>query len=278
MNIPWKLKSFAFKIIDLFNIPGLLYFLQKYVTGRSRIGKLSINPIWESHKNYLKKYNATGKVFEFGAGKNLAQNLFISDLVQEQLVVDLYPMIDLSLVENSRKKLSKIVSLKSNQKIVKNEDLEKHGIYYKAPYDATKTDLDEKIFDACISTNTLEHIPKPSIDKIFTQLHHILKDGGIVSARIDYSDHYAHTDKNISLLNYLKYNEIEWEKYNHKSHYQNRLRHYEYIEIFKNSKFLVLEEELFFYEKNIPIELEFLFKDNVKTWKATSAHIVLKKA
>ena len=59
MNIPWKLKSFAFKIIDLFNIPGLLYFLQKYVTGRSRIGKLSINPIWESHKNYLKQNSIT---------------------------------------------------------------------------------------------------------------------------------------------------------------------------------------------------------------------------
>ena len=28
---------------------------------------------------------------------------------------------------------------------------------------------------------------------------------------IDYSDHYAHTDKNISLLNYLKYDSKRWE-------------------------------------------------------------------
>ena len=51
----------------------------------------------------------------------------------------------------------------------------------------------------------LEHIPKDSIKKIFIELRRILKKDGVVCATIDYTDHYAHTDKNIGLLNFLSY-------------------------------------------------------------------------
>ena len=32
MNIPWRLKSTIFGLIDFLNAPNVLYFLQKYVT------------------------------------------------------------------------------------------------------------------------------------------------------------------------------------------------------------------------------------------------------
>ena len=67
----------------------------------------------------------------------------------------------------------------------------------------------------------------------FSELYKKLKDKGIVSLIIDYSDHYAHTDNNISLLNFLKFSNHQWKRYNHKIHFQNRLRHYEYIDIFE---------------------------------------------
>ena len=278
MNIPWKLKSFVFGFIDYFNASELLYFLQKNVTGRSLADKSLSPEIWEGHKKYLVKYGAHSKIFEFGGGKSLAQNLFLSDTVQSQIVVDLNPMLDFGLVNSVREILSEIVSLKSKSPIENLSDLEKYGIKYKAPFDAAKTDFDEKIFDACISTNTLEHIPGSNIVEIFCELHRTLKDGGIVSARIDYSDHYAHTDSNITLLNYLKFCEPSWKKYNHQCHYQNRLRHYDYIRIFEDSGFKVVEEMLIFDEKNIPQELENRFAGYDETWKATAAHIVLKKA
>ena len=90
----------------------------------------------------------------------------------------------------------------------------------KAPYDAANTDLKNKSLDASISTNTLEHIPHKDIVNIFTELRRTLKDNGVVSLSIDYSDHYAHTDKKISLLNFLKYDDKTWNKFNHKHHYQ----------------------------------------------------------
>lgn len=278
MNIPWKVKSLIFTCIDFFNLPKVLYFLQKYVTKRTQVGTLNISPIWQAHKEYLKKYSATRKVFEFGAGKTLAQNLYLSDVVQEQIVVDLNPMIDLDLVENVRYQLSNIVGLQSDEKIETLHKLERYGIKYRAPYDAAKTDMNDKSINACISTNTLEHIPEESIVSIFTELHRTLKDDGIISAKIDYSDHYSHTDKSISMLNYLKFNQNQWKKYNHDCHFQNRLRHYDYVNIFKRTGFTVIEEDLVFDENQIPIEVSEAFKKKDETWKATSAHIVLKKA
>lgn len=278
MNIPWKLKSLVFAAVDYFDAPDLLYFLQKNITRRSRLDRFLASEIWEAHKKCLVKYDATSKIFEFGGGKSLAQNLFLSDTVDSQVVVDLNPMLDLRLVNHAREHLSETVSLKSRSSIENFTDLEKYGINYKAPFDASQTGFDEKIFDACISTNTLEHIPEPGIVEIFAELHRTIKDTGVVSARIDYSDHYAHTDNGITLLNYLKFSEANWEAYNHKCHYQNRLRHYDYIRIFEESGFKVVEEVLVFDEGSIPHELEEIFACQDETWKATAAHIVLKKA
>ena len=277
MNIPWKLKSSIFRIIDVLNASNILYVLQKYVTKRSKTGILGSSSHWQNHKKYLKKYNATGMVFEFGAGKSLAQNLFLSDVSDMQIVVDLNPMIDLDLVEKVRCQISKLIDLKSNVKIETPHDLVLYGIEYRAPFDASATNFKEKSIDACISTNTLEHIPKENIISIFLELFRVLKDDGIVSAKIDYSDHYAHTDKKISQLNYLKFDSREWKKYNHNCHYQNRMRHYDYLRIFKECGFDLIEEELIFSENKIPNKVKAAFKNQNETWKATSSHVVLRK-
>lgn len=277
MRIPWKLKSKIFRAIDVLNAPSFLYFLQKNVTKRSRLTTLNVDANWQRHKDRLIKYATTGLIFEFGAGKSLAQNLYLSDVVDDQLVVDLNPMIDLNLIETARALLSEKTKLKSKNKILKIDDLKHYGITYRAPFDAAITNLRKESVDACVSTNTLEHIPKNSIIRIFTELRRILKDDGIVSAKIDYSDHYAHTDPSISLLNYLRYTDSEWKKYNHDCHYQNRLRHYDYKEIFVNCGFEIVEEELTYGETRISEELEKLFKDKDSIWSATSSYVVLKK-
>ena len=54
MNIPWNIKALLFRSIDFFNKPNILYFLQKYVTKRSKVGTLVVVDNWESHKKFLK--------------------------------------------------------------------------------------------------------------------------------------------------------------------------------------------------------------------------------
>ena len=39
----------------------------------------------------------------------------------------------------------------------------------------------------------------------------------------------------------MKYSELEFKKYNTPLLFQNRLRHYDYIDIFKNKKFKILK-------------------------------------
>ena len=276
-SIPWKIKSLIFSFIDYLFLQKLLYFLQKYITKRSRINSLLYSPDWGMHKDTLIKYKTKDIVFEFGAGKSLVQNLYLSNFVKKQFIVDLYPMLDFELVDYERKKLLETIKLRSRVKIKNPKDLEHYGIYYIAPYDATKIHLSDMSIDACISTNTLEHIPKFDIILIFAELYRKLKDEGIVSLIIDYSDHYAHTDNNISLLNFLKYSQHQWKRYNHKIHLQNRLRHYEYIAIFEKIGFRTIKEDLFYAEKNIPSMILDSYKNQNPSWKATSAHIILKK-
>jgi hypothetical protein len=277
MNIPWKLKSKIFSFIDSFNAQPLLYFLQKNVTKRSRIKKLAVDESWVSHRIALIENQCTSFVFELGAGKSLAQNLYLSNIVDRQIVVDLNPMIDIKLVDQARSLLANKIKLRSENEIKSLSDLNNYGIDYRAPYDASKTDLSDKSLDACVSTNTLEHIPKESINDIFMELFRKLKDSGVVSARIDYSDHYAHTDPDITLLNYLNFSESHWKKHNHRCHFQNRLRHNDYKEIFLTCGFYVISEKLFFDEDNISTELRQKYTNDDPTWCATSAHFVLKK-
>ena len=277
MQISWKLKSYIFSCIDYLNAPKILYFLQKYISRRSSRITLVVPSAWNFHKKNLEKFGASKTVFEFGAGKTLAQNLYLSDTVNKQVVVDLNPMIDLDLVEKTRQQMKKIAAFRCDDSISQLGILENYGIQYLAPFDASDTGFVSSSLDACISTNTLEHIPKNTIKDIFMELHRTLRDGGVVSAQIDYSDHYAHTDKSISLLNFLKYEDKEWSKYNHQCHFQNRLRHNDYIEIFEGCGFDVVSEHLEYQAQDIPPEVLKAYGNHDETWMATSAQIVLQK-
>ena len=277
MDIPWKLKSRVFSAIDFIGKPSLLYFMQRNLTRRSRVGTVEVSSDWIKHKNKLEKHAACGRVFEFGAGKSLSQNLYLSDVVNEQVVVDVNPMVEISAVEAVRSQLSRVVQLRSSQIIRKIEDLEQYGIRYQAPYDASRTDFDDCSFDACVSNNTLEHIPEESIMAILSELRRTLKDSGVILAKIDYSDHYAHTDSSISLLNFLRFDNETWRKYNHSCHYQNRLRHFDFVRLFAAAGFAVIEQEVHYEEEHIPREVIDAFATADSSWRATSAYFVLGK-
>jgi len=129
-----------------------------------------------------------------------------------------------------------------------------YGIQYKAPYDARKTGLSDNSIDCITSTNTLEHIPPNEIKAILKECYRILKKDGILSFQIDYQDHYSYFDKNISVYNFLKFNQGTWNTFfNPSLHYQNRLRHKEYLQLFYESGFNILEDN---YYGGTPSDIE----------------------
>jgi len=241
MQIPWKLKSFLFHVIDVVDGSRLLYFAQKNLTRRSRLEIFDTEKYWLFHKANLEKLERP-RVLEFGAGKNLAQNIFLNSTARHQTVVDLFPMFDADLA-NTAAKAIEAKTASAYFEISSVDDLSRYNISYIAPYDISQADFPDNSFDCCISTNTLEHIPRDSIIAIFTMMRRLLRNNGLISAAIDYSDHYSHTDRRIGPLEFLRYSDTEYYQYNHKSHFQNRLRHRDFEGIFKDLGYVILLSE-----------------------------------
>jgi ubiquinone/menaquinone biosynthesis C-methylase UbiE len=120
---------------------------------------------------------------------------------------------------------------------------EYYGIDYRAPCDAKLTGIEPNSIDVITSTSTLEHIPLRSIQLILQECRRILRDDGLVSFIIDYTDHYAYFDSSISSYNYLKYSDTRWALFNSGLHFQNRLRHCDYLDLFRAAAFEVVDEQ-----------------------------------
>ena len=70
-----------------------------------------------------------------------------------------------------------------------------------------------------------------------------MRDDGLMSVLIDYDDHYSYFDSTISPYNYLQYSDRMWSLFSPALHYQNRLRHRDYLELFQSAGFHVVEDQ-----------------------------------
>ncbi|MFA5339660.1 MAG: class I SAM-dependent methyltransferase [Candidatus Omnitrophota bacterium] len=115
------------------------------------------------------------------------------------------------------------------------------NMQYMAPCDIPEAGLPDKSVDIITSRATLEHVPEAAIPGLLAVFNRILKDDGKMCHIIDNSDHWAHNDNSIPRLNYLKFNENIFEAVLSldRLDYQNRLRHFEYVEVFKRAGFKI---------------------------------------
>lgn len=93
------------------------------------------------------------------------------------------------------------------------------------------------------SNNTLEHIHADVLVGILERFHGQLEAGGIMSHLIDLSDHFAHADKTITHYNFLKYSDRAWRRIDNDIQPQNRLRHSEYLGIYRQLGIHVMETQ-----------------------------------
>jgi hypothetical protein len=104
------------------------------------------------------------------------------------------------------------------------EALQLAGIEYRAPADASATQLPPNSVDTVYSNSVFEHIPNAIISAILVESQRILKLGGTSIHSVNCGDHYAYFDKNVSFANYLQFNEKDWSMWNNELLYQNRMR------------------------------------------------------
>lgn len=104
---------------------------------------------------------------------------------------------------------------------------------YVAPGDAANTNIPDNYIDFHVSHNVMEHVPKSTITGIFLEGNRIIKETGLFVHKIDYSDHFSHSDSRISDINFLQYSDRVWRFYaGNRFMYMNRLRHDDFLEIY----------------------------------------------
>ena len=304
----WIVKAITQKILS--NLPNPEYFnylAQKYIMKRfpmpdyRYIGQINyVLRYLQIFRNYSDNIDLSNASFyEFGGGWHLAIPLTFAGVgVGSQTVIDIRKNIR---VEFIRRSIEKIIEFKSlildegyflrlevferHLNFNNESELEDFGIYYISPVDARKTGFQSNRFDFISSTASLEHIPALDIVPVLKECCRILRPGGIMACVVECEDHYSWFDKSINRYNFLKYPEWLWNMFfNSSLHCQNRLRANDYLDLFKQSNFKILEfirdeptEEDISLLKEININKQFINSGSLKDIGVKNLFVVLKK-
>lgn len=115
------------------------------------------------------------------------------------------------------------------------------NIRYLAPADAGRLDMKDRSVDFHFSYTVLEHIPAGELTRIFREGRRVLKPDGLFVHCIDFSDHFAHSDRSVSTLNFLQFSEGDWKRLaGNRYMYHNRLRVDEFRELAAESGLEIL--------------------------------------
>lgn len=109
--------------------------------------------------------------------------------------------------------------------------LERTGIEYRAPRDATSTGLEAQSVDVVFSNSVLEHVEQATIRALMRETRRILRRGGLAVHSVNCGDHYAYFDRSVTQIHYLRFCEPERRLWNNSVHYQNRLGANDFIDI-----------------------------------------------
>jgi hypothetical protein len=121
-------------------------------------------------------------------------------------------------------------------------------IAYHAPVDTAATSHTDGSMDLLFSSTVLEHVPLLEIRRLFKEAFRLLQSDGLMLHLIDPSDHFGHSDRSISTLNFLTFSEEEFAKYNTRFCYQNRLRVASYRQLIEDAGFEVIHWDVYVNE------------------------------
>jgi SAM-dependent methyltransferase len=245
----WQTKARAFNVLS--NVPfgkSLHFGLQRYVTRRLPRPEKQVKAIYIRARKLVEQYAVHGgsaieasTFFEFGSGRDLVVPLAISACGAKRFItVDIERLAKLDLVRSNACVVATLGGV-ARPTLLSWDDLDRYwGIDYRAPADARATGMAEATIDCAISVETLEHIPPADISAILKEIHRILRPDGVALMQIDYGDHFKGFDPTISSFNFLTYSDEAWEPFQSPFQYVNRLRHSQYLDLFKNAGFEVV--------------------------------------
>ncbi|MEO6317427.1 MAG: class I SAM-dependent methyltransferase, partial [Acidimicrobiales bacterium] len=253
----WRVKAGLQRTFSA--VPGgtrLNWVFQRHVTHTYPASDAKLAEDAELARHHVATYQRHGRAplaearfYEFGAGWDLAIPLLLHGLgVDHQVVIDLRPLAREDLVFDLAHRLTEGLHGLRRPLPTPSGSLDAYlrrlGIHYVAPADARRTSFAGGSIDCITSTNTLEHIPRDDLASILRECRRILADDGCCSFQVDYKDHYSYFDDTITPFNFLRFGESEWLRYNPALHYQNRLRHADYLARYDEAELAVADVDL----------------------------------
>jgi hypothetical protein len=117
---------------------------------------------------------------------------------------------------------------------------------YRAPADARNVDLPPSSVNLHVSYPVFEHIPEAVLESILRESSRLLGADGLALHHVDLSDHFAHSDPELSMIHFLRYPEEQWRRYNDNHFaYCNRLRVNEYDRIYERAGHSIVDRTTF---------------------------------
>jgi cyclopropane fatty-acyl-phospholipid synthase-like methyltransferase len=114
------------------------------------------------------------------------------------------------------------------------------GMTYAVPFDYKQSEVR---VDAIVSHTVLEHISPHVIEELVRDFRRVLNPGGMILHGIDHSDHRANVDTRLSRIDFLRYSDKIWNLLCiDPQDYTNRLRHSDYVAIFRAAGFEIVFE------------------------------------
>jgi len=249
----------------------------------------------------------SGKVFlEIGTGRvPLVPLAYWLMGAEKTITIDLNPYLKIELIRESlhfacqnkeyllslfgplvdKEKLEALLRFCRDAQFSLSEFLGLCRINYIAPGNAARTYLYDQSIDFHTSYTVFEHVPLETLKQILEEGNRVITKNGLFIHRIDYSDHFSHSDRRISAINFLQYSDDEWQRYaGNRYMFMNRLRHDDFISVFESVGHRILETQPDIDERSLDllrsgaIKINYRFASKSKDILATTgAWIVSRK-
>jgi SAM-dependent methyltransferase len=118
------------------------------------------------------------------------------------------------------------------------------GFRYVVENSGSLRQFDDSSFQLIVSAGVLEHVKRNALKELISETHRMVKPGGWVLHSIDTSDHLSHYDPAASKKAYLRFGEPTWRYiFENQVQYINRVQRGEWLDLFGNAGFELIEEE-----------------------------------
>lgn len=267
----WQRKARIQNLIAALPLSDTIYYAMQRSVGSLRAGRANPTEYFDAARRATEWIRATGRdvegmrFLEVGTGRNvnLPTALWLCGAAQVT-TVDLNSYLSSALVFESneyarqheaevrqafgveaerplfQERLAQLLNFKGNLAGL----LKMMSVEYLPRADASQLPLQSESFDAHVSFAVFEHIPADVLARILAEARRILRPDGLLVHIIDPSDHFSHDDDSITAINFLQFDDAEWEGWaGNKFMYHNRLRAFEYLELFERAGMRVLEQK-----------------------------------